>query len=1445
MSKTRRVIISRNPLEPTAYEVYDDVTHVREFLMDQFKSWPDTARIYFREVSQVTDVTPHDEATINRLEDIEDDLFVIVYPEGIIALVLILVVVVAVVAVVAMAKPKVPDTSLRNQQDTSPNNELSARTNRARPNSRIPDIYGTVRSTPDMIAQTYNYYENNRKVEIGYMCIGRGEYQIHDVRDADTPLIQIAGSSAQFYNPNQSPNSGHSPFYTIGTPITDNLYRAKKLEQVVGQETRPPNSASARAKSTAPFKFQYPDRIYNSVGFNFVDRFAAGDRIYLQNVAWAGVTNPITETAVARYVNGGYVEWQSGDPRNNFRVGDTLQISSSSVTAYKDPFNVTRTISARFRDNGRIYFDGAGVNEPVEDGYDFRASKDFTITGATFTYNFSGTYTITGKTTAKLTLDNPSSVTSAWNAINGNTGYATMTVGGISRTVRFTAAGEIELQSGNFNDIDFPTVTTVTVSGAGATFTTNLNGTYQFTSTNSGANYWVLDNPSGVTAEWNEINGYTDYVTITITQTHSTDTEVVNFDGTYTISSLTATRIYLSNPQWVNGNWNNLAGYVNDRTEYNNNDTFYVGSPYRSINLNGTYTIVSVSLYEIILSNPALVKSDWLVLDYLPGDEFSDDNAYIATTGGNWIGPFFIDEPNCTRIISSFQAPNGLYKDDGKNQTRAQVQVEMLCYPADANGYATGAAPFLRQLTLTGSAVNKDIIAMSMSFGLPSGNQGRQIIYARRTTPKDTEFEGQVVDTVKWEEVYFLSPETKTHFGDVTTVFTKTYATGGALALKERKLNCLVTRKIPIITGWTGTFPNLTPVYAADKAATRNAFQIFCALSTDPFFGKREISEIDTYNINAALSQVYTYFGGTTYDVTEFCYTFDNTNISYEEAAQAIANAVFCTAYRQGSKIKWRPEIATQQPVLIFNHRNKLPNTETRTVRFGSQNDYDSIQLEWIDPADDSVATYFIPEDQSGGKPKKVETIGIRNITQATYHAWRSFYKTKFQNVAIEFQSTQEAATLVTKDRVLVADNTRADTQDGEIWGQDVLQLTLSQEVTFQSGRNYTIFIQHVDGSVEGIPCTPVADNLNILKNSYLLQDGGIRFPVVADAGNFSVGDVVKLSGTSVTDPVNGSLNFDAEGYIVSEANALTGIIRFSNALDIRPSWSLISVEDGLFRVNVRLESSRNAKRRVNLAYAPRAPLSLDPANFAKATYILRSNAEIAPQEFTVQETRPRDNYTYTVSLVNHDARYYYLDDLEFWMNFDDGTFRDASARGHVPYISTAGGKAQIATDGTRGVCYYNATNSTAAWIKCDDLISHRGSYTKAFWIKQGAGFDSYFLSNIYEAFRVNNNNRIIAGHDTGVGGTAGLSSVTWPSSDGQWHHACCTYDAATQILSVYVDGIKKAQRINVPPPSVGAALQPVGLNSSGVPHPWADDIRYWRRCFTEAQVLELYNATK
>ena len=94
--------------------------------------------------------------------------------------------------------------------------------------------------------------------------------------------------------------------------------------------------------------------------------------------------------------------------------------------------------------------------------------------------------------------------------------------------------------------------------------------------------------------------------------------------------------------------------------------------------------------------------------------------------------------------------------------------------------------------------------------------------------------------------------------------------------------------------------------------------------------------------------------------------------------------------------------------------------------------------------------------------------MGVRNEKQATLQANRAWNKLRYQNLSCEFTATQEAHLLSRYNRILVADNTRQDTQDGQILEQNGLILTLSQPFTYDT-LNHTIYLQLYDGTTQAI----------------------------------------------------------------------------------------------------------------------------------------------------------------------------------------------------------------------------------------------------------------------------------------------------------------------------------------------------------------------------------------
>lgn len=98
--------------------------------------------------------------------------------------------------------------SQQNRTTKSPNNQLGARDNQVRVLERVEDIFGCVKSIPSLMMPTYFKYVNHRQVEYGYYCVGRGYYDVSELRDGDTLLSDFSRASAAVYAPFTSPQHG-------------------------------------------------------------------------------------------------------------------------------------------------------------------------------------------------------------------------------------------------------------------------------------------------------------------------------------------------------------------------------------------------------------------------------------------------------------------------------------------------------------------------------------------------------------------------------------------------------------------------------------------------------------------------------------------------------------------------------------------------------------------------------------------------------------------------------------------------------------------------------------------------------------------------------------------------------------------------------------------------------------------------------------------------------------------------------------------------------------------------------------------------------------------------------------------------------------------------------------------------------------------------------------
>lgn len=849
-----------------------DVEDVLQYLHEQFApSFPKNARIYHNHIAQSKDVTPKNSGDIEKLKQLNGQFYVVVYPAfdpfTLFVIVVGIMAAYSVYSILTMPKPAAATVG-------SSNNELANRTNQARLNGRIPDIFGRVRAYPDLIAQAYSIYVDGIEIEECLMCIGRGYYQILDMRDGDTDVANIAGTSVSVYDPDTSILG--APVYRVGDEFTEYPKYVKKSDSINGQTIERPNNAVLESTNVW---FESPNLI-KSTGIDFTQYFSSLDRVGLSGAVY-GIADA--------------------------NLGGQILITESNTVIIESTTNI---------DNPNL-FRGLQLSGAFVDVVTTSGTPPVSETN---TVGLSGQYIVSG----------------------------------ISKTVI----------SGGFH--------------------------YEI----------VLSNPELVNENWSLLN---DDYTITADAVLNKNSNSISLDDTYTINSVTANTIALVNPSAINDEWDKLLNLPNQSTA----------------------------------GQSVLVRFDQVSSKY--------------------VGWFNFDMPEAEQAVFNFFFPNGLFYQDSKGGVweegmTAVIEIQSINSDGDPIGAITTINQDIR-------ANNKSQFGKTVYIDLPVPGSFR--FRLSRTTGTQT---GKTQDTCKIKTVYGMADSSVSNYGNVTVIRSRTVATDGALSLKERKLNCLVNRKLPL--DGTGALQ-----------VTRSAAQALIYNALDDHVGRRSESEIDIAQINAEIDKVNTYFGSSI--MSEFNYTIDDDNLSFEETAGMIASSAFCEPNRFGSLLRLKFEQPQDNSVLLFNHRNKVPKTEKRTINWNEKR-YDGVELEYTSDEDDARIKYTVPEGITLKNPLKITTSGIRNEAQAKVRAWREWNKLKYKYVSCEFEALDESELLIRNDRILVADNTLVKTQDGQVIAVDGLTVYTSQPCYFEAGFVYYAYFQLPNASLDMIQCSAGLDDYSM-----------------------------------------------------------------------------------------------------------------------------------------------------------------------------------------------------------------------------------------------------------------------------------------------------------------------------------------------------------------------------
>ncbi len=567
--------------------------------------------------------------------------------------------------------------------------------------------------------------------------------------------------------------------------------------------------------------------------------------------------------------------------------------------------------------------------------------------------------------------------------------------------------------------------------------------------------------------------------------------------------------------------------------------------------LNGQYEILSVTEKQITLSNPDAINSDWQTLtDNVDLTVESDAVTLSTESDAFWQGWFYTDLKEHDSAYVNITAPNGLYDSEPSGRWRAlrlyglieseivdvnnnpitntlvtqQFSVEspssegMTWEPRQAGGIFSGQSfDASYEVSTTDSSDNKIRATANKTVVIdnPNFSKGKRLRFRiARTSNVVTDKSGGIVDELKIKDFYGVRAMTDDDYPKgVTHAISKTLGTEGALSLKERKLRLLVQRYVTDAT--TGVL----------KLSNR-VDDIIRHIATDPKIGNLDISQIDMAQIKAEIDTQIAYFG--TDKCAEFCYTFDDTNLSAEETIQTVARAAFCQAKRQGNKIMLDFERKTPASIAIFNSHNILPNTFKNPKSYGVIGDYDGVKVEYTDPADDATVTLSYPNDNLVN-PHEEKLTGVRNKVQAHIHAMRLLNRDLHTWKSCEFTAGDESNIVVRTNRITAVDQLRADVQQGSVHaietiGSDIV-LHTTDPVTIDDSVPHTLFIQTINNGVESIPVTARDDYSVVLA----------RLP----SGEISSGyDVV----VQATYEIASNANAGRDDYIVTEKSPSEGM---------------------------------------------------------------------------------------------------------------------------------------------------------------------------------------------------------------------------------------------------------------------------------------------------------------
>lgn len=255
--------------------------------------------------------------------------------------------------------------------------------------------------------------------------------------------------------------------------------------------------------------------------------------------------------------------------------------------------------------------------------------------------------------------------------------------------------------------------------------------------------------------------------------------DTIDLAGNYLIESLEQVSdgymLTLVEPEKVNINFSRLT------KDYESQISAALTNKSRIINFDGTYTIASVTETTITLVNPSAVNDAWDHVDSLTSQQLNSLHDRIVQFAGsrdNYIGWYYAGNNLTTGFMLNFLAGNGIYEGDQAKQVAIEVEYQMV-----ENGEPVGDIYKIGDV-MQGVANNRNPVGLTIKQNLPATGQFR----FRVKRANDNGNSANLIDDTVFESAYSFYETTKTVYEHDTIIRLQRMAIGSGTNASELNL---------------------------------------------------------------------------------------------------------------------------------------------------------------------------------------------------------------------------------------------------------------------------------------------------------------------------------------------------------------------------------------------------------------------------------------------------------------------------------------------------------------------------------------------------------------------------------------------------------------------------------------------------------------------------------